>query len=334
MLTSQQNKFRLEPDVTYLNCAYQSPLLKSVMKAGYKGIRAKSRPYQIGVTDFFEPAERVKKKFAKLIKAKDPQRIAIIPSVSYGMANVVNNIPLKKNEEILIIDDQFPSNVYPWIKRAKKTKAKIKFVTPPKGQEERGKRWNKKILTAINPKTKVVAMSHVHWADGTWFDLESIREKTAKEGALLVIDGTQSVGALPFDVRRIRPDALICAAYKWLLGPYSIGLAYYGPFFDEGVPIEDSWINRLDSDNFKELVNYQEQYREKANRYSVGEYSNFTLLPMLEKALDQVLKWKPARIQTYCKSLIVPYLDDFQSLNCFIEDEDYRANHLLGIHLP
>ena len=334
MLTSQFHKFRLEKEVTYLNCAYQAPLLKKVAKAGVWGIQQKTRPYQIGGADFFEPAERVKKKFAQLIKADDPQRIAIIPSASYGLANVVNNIPFTQNEEILIVEGQFPSNVYPWMTKAKKTGAIIKTVAPPTIPTNRGKEWNEQILAAINPRTKVVSIGHIHWADGTLFDLKAIRKKTTEKGALLVIDGTQSVGALPFNVPKIRPDALICAAYKWLLGPYSIGLAYYGPYFDQGEPIENNWINRLDSDNFKELVNYQEQYREKANRYSVGEYSNFTLFPMLEKSLDQLLKWKPKRIQNYCKNLISPYLEAFQEIGCFLEDEKHRSSHLFGIQLP
>ena len=63
-------------------------------------------------------------------------------------------------------------------------------------------------------------MGMVHWADGTIFDLEKIRKKTKEVGALLIVDGTQSVGAMPFDVNKIKPDALVCAAYKWLMGPY------------------------------------------------------------------------------------------------------------------
>ena len=68
----------------------------------------------------------------------------------------------------------------------------------------------------------------VHWADGTIFDLEKIREKTNKVGAMLIIDGTQSIGTMPFDLKKVKPDALICAAYKWLMGPYGFGVAYYG----------------------------------------------------------------------------------------------------------
>jgi selenocysteine lyase/cysteine desulfurase len=173
----------------------------------------------------------------------------------------------------------------------------------------------------------------VHWADGTRFDLKAIREKTHEVGALMVIDGTQSVGALPFDVQELEPDALVCAGYKWLMGPYSIGLAYYGPAFDNGSPIEDNWINRYESENFANLVNYQENYQPGALRYEVGEHSNFILVPMLLEAVKQIRRWGVENIQTYCKELSAPFLDQISALGYQIEEENYRSAHLFGIRL-
>jgi selenocysteine lyase/cysteine desulfurase len=124
-------------------------------------------------------------------------------------------------------------------------------------------------------------MGHIHWADGTLFDLVAIRKKAHSLGAKLIIDGTQSVGALPFSVQEIQPDALICAGYKWLMGPYSIGMAYYADSFNDGQPLEYNWINRLNSEDYSQLVNYQDSYKPKADKYSVGESSNFNLPPVV-----------------------------------------------------
>jgi selenocysteine lyase/cysteine desulfurase len=110
-----------------------------------------------------------------------------------------------------------------------------------------------------------------------------------------VVDGTQSVGALPFDVRRVRPDALIVASYKWMMGPYSLGLAYYGERFDGGVPLEETWMGRKGSEDFSALVDYVDDYQPGALRYDVGERSNFALMPMLTAALELLLAWKPRR---------------------------------------
>jgi len=135
------------------------------------------------------------------------------------------------------VDEQFPSNVYIWKEVAKKNDAVIKVIQPPTSLENRGKRWNESILSAISEKTAAIALPHIHWTDGTLFDLKAIRTRTNNVGAMMVIDGTQSIGALPFSVQEIEPDALICGGYKWLLGPYSIGLAYYSDAFNQGTPL-------------------------------------------------------------------------------------------------
>ncbi len=333
MLSSKKAWFNLPDTVTYLNGAYMSPQLKSVEEVGLTNLKRKNLPYEISASDFFDPRETLKRRFAELVGASDHRNIAIIPSASYGLANVANNVPLKKGDEILLVDEQFPSNVYIWKTVAIKQGASIKTIRPSKAFVNRGKSWNASILEAINKKTAVVAMPHVHWADGTRFDLEKIRVKTKEVQALLVIDGTQSVGALPFSIEEIRPDALICAGYKWLLGPYSLGLAYYSDFFNQGRPIEENWINRLHSEDFSRLTQFEDAYQEKAERYSVGESSNFILVPMLTRAIEQLLEWKTAVIQDYCEEISKPVIEALRSKGHFIETDAFRAKHLFGIYL-
>jgi len=333
MLPNQKDKFNLSKNATYLNGAYMSPLLKSVEKIGHESISKKCTPYKITADDFFVHTKKLKQTFAELISVSDYQNIAVIPSVSYGVSTLANNIKLEPGDEILVVGDQFPSNIYSWQKITKKTGATLKIIAAPTDKIERGKRWNQSILSAINRKTALVAMPHVHWADGTLFDLKAIREKTKIHKALLIIDGTQSVGALPFSVKEIQPDALICAGYKWLLGPYSIGLAYYSDTFNNGEPIEENWINRKNSEDFSGLVTYEEAYQPKAGRFNMGEMSNFTLAPMLTAAIAQLNSWQPINIQAYCSHISKKYIREIQKMGCFIEDDDYRAQHLFGIYL-
>ncbi len=332
MLHCQKESFSLEDEVTYLNCAYMSPQLQSVEQVGLESIRQKSRPYQMGISDFFDPVIRLQKLFAELIHCPKHERIAIIPAASYGVANVAANIQLQAGQEILIIQEQFPSNYHSWERLAKEQKGALKVI-PQVEAAALGGNWTQAILNNISDQTALVAIGHVHWADGSRFDLELIGQKCRQHEALLVIDGTQSVGALTFDVQKIQPDALICGGYKWLLGPYSLGLAYYGPAFDHGLPIEENWINRLHSEDFKSLVQYQTAYKPGAQRYSMGEQSNFILIPMLQKALEQILAWGVENIQVYCQHISKNALERLEALECLIAPEAYRCHHLFGIRL-
>jgi len=210
--------------------------------------------------------------------------------------------------------------------------AELRIVERPSDSKNTTQDWNQLLLDAIDNKTCLIAASHVHWADGTLWDLRALRARTSEIGALLILDGTQSIGALPFSVKEIRPDALVAASYKWLMGPYSAGYAYYGPAFDDGQPIEESWVNRLHSDDFRNLINYQSEYRPKAVRYCVGEHSNFILTPMMLTALHQLNGWGVERIQAYCASLWDAILPDLHDLGITLSPD--RAHHLVGLRLP
>ena len=327
----QREKFNLQRKYAYLNCAYMSPLLKKVEKAGIKGMKKKRKPFRITADDFFQDTETLRLLFSQLINNPENQRVCLIPSVSYGMANVTRNLP-DSGGNIVVVDEQFPSNVYPWLGLQDKG-YEVKFVNAP-DSGNRGEGWNEAILESIDSQTQVVAIGHVHWADGTLFDLVSIRKKLDEVGGLLIIDGTQSVGALPFDVQTIRPDALICAGYKWLMGPYSIGLAYYGSQFDNGTPIEENWINRKGAENFGGLINYEPNYQPQALRYEVGEHSNFILLPMMVEALKQLLKWSVPKVQEYCGHLTNYLIAETEVFGYKYEAKEYRAGHLIGLTPP
>lgn len=334
MITLQRSKFSLPSGVTYLNCAYMSPLMKRVEKAGIEGVKGKRNPLQISPKEFFTSGELIRKEFSKLVSCKDPKRIALIPSVSYGLANAAHNVKLRSSEKVIVTGEQFPSNYYPWQRLCFDSGANLEVISPPQTIVNRGKLWNEHILNAIDHNTRIVALGNVHWADGTLFNLKEIRKRTLEVGALLLIDGTQSVGALPFNIQNIQPDVLVCAGYKWLMGPYSFGMAYYGPYFDQGKPIEENWINRLNSEDFAGLVNYAVEYQPGALRYEVGEHSNFILAPMMLEALQQINEWNPKNIQEYCSKISKKPIDLLRTNGFWVEDEKYRAHHLFGIRLP
>ncbi|OPZ93171.1 MAG: putative cysteine desulfurase [Firmicutes bacterium ADurb.Bin419] len=284
--------------------------------------------------DFFQPANKIRKLYSELIHCNDINRIAILPSVSYGMGIIEKNLNLKKGESIVVIGEGFPSNYYAWEKLTSRVGGILKVIKAPDDLSQRGKKWNEHILDAIDETTRAVCIGNIHWTCGTIYDLKAIRKRTLEKNSLLIIDGSQTVGAFPFSIEEIQPDALVVAGWKWLLGPYSMALGYFGPYFDNGETIEDNWINRKESDQFDRLLYYQKEYLPVAQRYNVGEFSNFTLLPMMINGLEHIIEWGPANIQDYCKNLIKPFVPKFRELGCWIEDDAYRTSHVFGILLP
>ena len=334
MLACQRSRFTLPDGLHYLNCAFMAPLALAVRAAGIEGIDRRATPHRINPPDFFKESNLVRCLFARLVNISDPKRVAIIPSVSYGLATVARNATVERGDNIVILEEQFPSNVYTWHRLCAERGLELKVVQAPERTDgQRAVTWSTRLLAAIDHRTAVVALPQVHWTDGTLFDLERVSDRARECHALLVVDGTQSVGAFPFDVERIQPDALICAAYKWLLGPYSIGLAYFGPVFDQGTPLEENWITRRGSEAFSDLVHYRDEYQPAAGRYDVGERSNFTLLPMLAAALQLVLEWTVPAIQDYCRALTTELTGTLRERGYWIEEDQWRTGHLFGIRV-
>ncbi|MFN0216249.1 MAG: aminotransferase class V-fold PLP-dependent enzyme [Saprospiraceae bacterium] len=334
VLDCQKHLFSFPEEVHYLNCAAMSPLSKSVESVGLQSVLRKSKPHEITQEQFFDTLEVVKSRFALLVNCS-PESVAMMPSVSYGMAIVVKNLLKKRNisaqQKILLVGEEFPSDVYAWDELVQEKGVRVEIVKAPDILNGRGKVWNERLLEAMDDSTLAICISPIHWADGTKFDLQAIGERCRQNRTFFAIDGTQCIGGYPFDLQKVKPDFLVCAAYKWLLGPYGNTLAYFGDFFNEGTPLEQTWAGRLGSQEFKDLINYQPQYRPGAYRYNMGEFSNFIQLPMVAEGLQHILDWTPEGIQSYAHQLLADPLSQLKNAGFWVEEETHRASHLFGI---
>ncbi|TXE12274.1 aminotransferase class V-fold PLP-dependent enzyme [Algoriphagus aquimarinus] len=332
-MESQKHLFSLDPAIHYLNCGYKGPLMKSAEQAAIGALIRDRNPTSIAPEDFFTTAKEVKGRFAELVNC-DPFQVALIPSSSYGFAIALRNISCEPGQHAIVLEDEFPSGYFSLKTWCDENQALLKVVGPNKEAETLGESWNKNLLESITSETAVVLMSSVHWMNGLKFDLESIGQKCKTVGAIFIVDGTQSTGAAQMDVKRFKIDALICASYKWLLGPYGMGISYFGHAFDNGKPLEESWLNRTNSQDFGNLTKYDHEYTEDSGRYNVGEMSNFILLPMLNESLKQINEWTVPEIESYCQELTIPLYSYLKSRDVVLEDEQYTSHHLFGLKLP
>jgi selenocysteine lyase/cysteine desulfurase len=220
-LLCQRDMFSIPDGHCYLNSAFMGPLPRLVEQAGIASLAARASPIGLTSQDFFEPAERARRLCAQLVNA-DPERVAFVPTVAYATAIVAKNLRPKSGQNVVMLGDMFPSNVYAWRNwRSHNVEMRTVFApaapwTSPAGASQAAL-WNDAVVRAIDSNTVLVAVEPGHWTDGTLFDLEMIGTRCREVGAAFVVDATQTVGAMPFDVLRVQPDALVVHSYKSML---------------------------------------------------------------------------------------------------------------------
>ena len=246
MLCNQKSLFSLPEGLHYLNCASQAPLLNEAQALGVAGLRQQVAPLNRGPDEYARESEALRGAVGRLINTS-PDQVAITPSVSYGVAIAAHYLRLRSGQNVVSMEEEFPSDVYAWMERCRKDGTELRSVARPEDTARVSSLWNERLLDAIDAQTAVVNVSSVHWTDGVRFDLEAIGHRAREVGAMFVVDGTQSIGAVDFDFARIQPDLLVCAGYKWLLGPYQIGFAAIGERLMDADPFEYHWSNRAGS---------------------------------------------------------------------------------------
>jgi selenocysteine lyase/cysteine desulfurase len=333
-LDCQSHLFSLPADEHYLNCAYMGPLTKAAEAAGIAGVRRKATPRSITSRDFFTECDALRQSFGTLIHA-DADRVALVPAVSYGVAIAAHHLQLRRGQNVVLPGEEFPSNVYAWRDLCARNGAELRTVPRPTDAQSVGAAWNARLLEAVDANTAVVTLTAVHWTDGTRFDLEALGRRAREVGALYIVDGTQSIGALAFDWTRVQPDLLVCASYKWLLGPYQLGFAVLGERLLSATPFEHNWINRENSEDFAALVDYRDGFQFGARRFDVGEHSNPITVPMLLESLRQILAWGVDAIQGYCAGLGRALEQALGEQHGFaLNPAAERGAHLFGVRVP
>ena len=193
--------------------------------------------------------------------------------------------------------------------------------------------WTEAILENLDERVAVVSVPNVHWTDGALVELDKVAARTHELGAQLVIDASQSVGAMPLDVGTLAPDFVITVGYKWLLGPFGLGYLYVAEKHREGRAIEQNWILRAQSEDFARLIDYRDELQPGARRFDVGQRTNFELTPMAIAALEQVLDWTVERIAAALRRRTGQIAAQAREFGLTPLPDDLRGPHLLGITL-
>jgi len=327
MLNDQRHLFDVPDHVAYLNSAYFGPRLKAVTAAGREAIGATAAPWDVSPAGFFDPVEHLRSTVGSLL-GDDGEGVAIVPAISYGIGVAAANLSVGTGRTVVVLEEQFPSNVYPW--RAKVEREGGEIVTVPRSSDG----WTPAILDRIEECTAVVAVPNCHWTDGSHVDLKAVGGAARSVGAALVVDASQSFGAMPLDVNECNPDFVASVGYKWQLGFYGLGYLWVAEQHRVGTPLEEGWIARKNADDFTGLVDYTDSYESGARRFDMGERSNFIGVAMANAAIDQISAWGIGEVAVTLGTVTSQIAERAAELGWVAAPENQRSPHLIGIRHP
>lgn len=327
------NLFDIPGDITYLNTAFMAPRLKSVSKAGHDTVDKMGQPWKLGWEMYFDEVEQARKLLAEMLNGP-ADSVAMVHSVSYGIQLAAQALEpgLDSNSEIVLLEDQFPSNVYSWMEVAKRTGATIKTVSFPTDGN-----WTPGLLEAIGENTRIVTIPNCHWLDGSMINLIEVSQKCHAVGSALVLDVSQSMGVIPLDVAQIKPDFVVSVCYKWLLGPHGVSFIYADPKHHDKMPLEHHAFGRANAATAGNAntqgVEYCPELQNNARRFDTASRSNLYLMPMVIAALTQIQNWKVDNIQSSLRPVIQRVSDWCSELNLHCPVKNAQAPHLIGVRL-
>jgi selenocysteine lyase/cysteine desulfurase len=330
LIESQRHLFDIPSEIAYFNCAYNSPQLNESRNRLQLGVLEKSHPWLRTSQSFFEDAETIRQ-LSSVIFGGDADGYAVIPSASYGLSTAARVLEplLCSGDRILVMTEEFPSNVLPWKRTVHETNAVLKTIPIPQDGN-----WTQAILNTIDASTKIVAISTCHWTNGAFIDLLPISSACRQTGAILVVDTTQTLGAMPFSVDEIQPDFLVAAGYKWLLCPYGFSLLYVSERWRNSRPLEETWLARNNAKDFTALVKCSETYLPGARRFDVGEKCTSNILPGAIAALEQIKTWGVENIASSLFSINVEIASYLERLGFALPPQTQRCPHMFGAILP
>jgi selenocysteine lyase/cysteine desulfurase len=294
----RQEWFEIE-DATYLNLAAQSPMPKVAHRAVHTAIEWKKNPHHIPDSAYFEVPNRIRASIATLIGGQ-PEEIALTTGASPGMSAVAYGLTWKPGDEVLTAKGEFPLQYATWKPMEAREGIIMKVVAP----RDRFLTADD-LIAAMTPRTRMVSVSMVRFDNAVLLDAARLAAACHAQGALLLLDVSQSCGGMPLDVAKLGADFLVCAGYKWLLSPYGTGFFWAknehienmrpGPFY---------WAAAEGAEKFHSLAFENPQPVPGARRWDMAETSNYFNFAAMDASVQFVLQFGPETVQAHNRKLI------------------------------
>lgn len=331
MLPSQRHLFDIPREVAYLNAAAWSPLPLAVQEAGRRGVARKGRPWELDPGLGPQQHERCRAAAAALIGAA-AEDVALISSVSYGVAVAGKILSPPPGSRVLVLEDDHASPVLEWMVRAPAQGFTLETVRRPADGD-----WTAAVEEAIarpGAPVSLASISSVHWSDGAALDMDRIAAALRAQGAALLVDATHGAGMMDLDVGRLDPDFLVFPTYKWVLGPYGRAFLYVAKRRQGGIPLEQTPFGRKAVAAERAPYFADLSYVDSARRFDMGERDHFVGLDMAATGMEMMAAWGRPAIAERCAMLTARLEPGLAAAGALLPRRGLRAPHILSVSFP
>jgi selenocysteine lyase/cysteine desulfurase len=329
MLGSQRALFEMPRHICYLNSASYSPLPLRTQEAGRAAVGRKGAPWTLDAAFANGQHDRARTAAARLINA-DPADVALIPSISYGVATAAKVLTIERGARVIVLEDDHSSPVLEWQTRADAQGFAVETVRRPDNGD-----WTSAVLAAIErsgaPPVGLASISSVHWSDGGLIDVEKVGAALRQRGAAFLIDATHSAGVLTMDVRRLDPDFVMFPTYKWLLGPYGRAFLYIAKRHQGGIPLEQTSFGRRNVRAENEVYFTDVSYVPDARRFDMGERDHFISMEMASIGMEMMAEWGAAAVAQRLLMLTERIAEGLRGTKVSVPERRLRAPHILSL---
>ena len=286
--------FPITRSFNYLNHAAVSPPPTPTIAAVESQLRDVNANGSLHYREWVATKERARHLVATMIGAR-PEQLAFLRNTSDGLSSVANGLRWQSGDNLVTFSNEFPSNVYPWRRLRDTQGVEIRVCG-----ERNGRIDHNELISLIDERTRVVAISHVQYASGFRADLERIGQAVRRHDALLVVDIIQSLGVVPIDVESELIDVAAAAGHKWLLTPEGIGLLYLSDRARETIePTLVGWVSVINPEDYN---NFEQEWNKGALAWESGTAPS-ALFYGLEASLRLLTETGVTRIEKYLEEL-------------------------------
>ena len=324
----RQREFPVCADKVYLAHAGVSPVPACVTRAVHETAAAAALDDQEkGLGDLLRTTRA---RAAEMLGA-DVGEVALIGPTTAGLSTVAAGLDWEAGDEVLIYQDDFPVNVYPWLSLETRGVTVRRLQTPALGQIT-----PELVLEQLTNKTRLVALASCHFVSGWRIDHDAIGRELRSRDILFCLDAIQTLGAFPTTVEHV--DFLAADAHKWLLGPCAAGVFYVRrELQDRLAPSAFGW-NNVRCPNY--VAQEEMIFRTDARRYEAGSFNilgiaglNAALGLLLEVGIDKIAadlaakrEWLVAALQAKGFEVIFPEAESVGGItSCWREGEDLKV---------